>query len=357
MKLHELVSGNSARLKVKKPSLSDTYKADKSYREEIDNLHTLIASKNNVIENLNQTIEEKQNQLEQIENKNNIEFEQAELLQKEYLDYKQAIKLTSIEANNAEQGTKEKKEILEKLSLEESVLRKDLIDMQDKVSASNINLEDITFKTNEKINEGNEAKQKLDGCMENLKVVENNLGIQTASLNKLETTLGEKETLIQNFIKEAETKQKEIVPIDTLLQDIREKQETVFQLTAQAEELKTILDDGAKLSLSFQSTIEETDKKQRLRHRLLLLEIKDLDVVVSEKLDYISDLDGASKIQKDEIETQQEKLNDLMGQEMELRASMEDIEFRKLVKTTPEVSAVPTLGLSESPFHKKTGVS
>ena len=30
-------------------SLSDTYKDDKSYREEIDNLHTLIDSKKNIV--------------------------------------------------------------------------------------------------------------------------------------------------------------------------------------------------------------------------------------------------------------------------------------------------------------------
>ena len=42
---------------------------------------------------------------------------------------------------------------------------------------------------------------------------------------------------------------------------------------------------------------------------------------------------------------------------MELKTSIDDIEFRKIVKTTPEVSVVPTLGLSESPFHKKVGVS
>ena len=48
MKFQDLVSGNSVKLRSKKPSLSDTYKDDKSYREEIDNLHTLIDSKKNI---------------------------------------------------------------------------------------------------------------------------------------------------------------------------------------------------------------------------------------------------------------------------------------------------------------------
>ena len=357
MKLQELVSGSSSKLRIKKPSLSDTYKDDKTYREEIDNLHGLIDSKNTFIESLDQAIKEKQQELNNLDNKNNLEFEQAELLKKEYLDYAQAIKVTSIEAKNAEQGTLEKRDILEKLALEESVLRRDLIDIQDKVSASNSNLSELTSKTNEKINEGNETNQKLLVSIENLKVVENNLGVQTSSLKKIESTIGEKEILLKNFITEAEIKQKEIVPIDDLLREIHEKQELVYQLTAQAEELKTILDDGAKLSLSFQSTIEETEKKQRLRHRLLLLEIKDLDVVVSEKLDYISELDDASTIQKESIESHKESIQELMKEEQKLRDSLEDIEFRKFVKTSPEVSVVPTLGVSESPFHKKTGVS
>lgn len=45
VKLQELMYGNSSKVLLKKPSLSDTYKADKSYREEIHNLHTLIDSK------------------------------------------------------------------------------------------------------------------------------------------------------------------------------------------------------------------------------------------------------------------------------------------------------------------------
>ena len=140
MKLQELVSGNSVKLRAKKLSLSDTYKADKSYREELDNLHNLIASKNTFIENLDQTIEGKQQEIEDLNYKNNLEFEQVELLRKDYLDYEQAIKVTSIETKNAEQGTLEKRDILEKLSLEENVLRKELIDTQDKVSAANSNL-------------------------------------------------------------------------------------------------------------------------------------------------------------------------------------------------------------------------
>ena len=357
MKLQELVSGNSTKLRVKKPSISDTFKDDKSYREEIENLHILIESKNDVIKTLDQTIEDKQQKLNDIENKNSLEFDQIETLQKEYLTYKQAIKQSSIESQNAEQGTSEKKEILDKIKLEESVLRKDLIDIQDSVSSANTNLVDITFKTNEKISDGNTAQQKLDNAIENLKVVENALGIKTSSLNVLETEVSEKNNLLQRFIKEAEDKQKEIVPLDKLLEEIREKQELSFQLTAQAEELRTILDDGAKLSLSFQSTMEESDKKQRLRHQLLLLEIKDLDVVISEKSDHISDLDTNTQTLKTDIETQQDAIKELQKQEMELKTSIDDIEFRKTVKTTPEVSVVPTLGLSESPFHKKVGVS
>ena len=357
MKLQELVSGNSTKLRVKKPSISDTFKDDKSYREEIENLHILIESKNDVIKTLDQTIEDKQQKLNDIENKNSLEFDQIETLQKEYLTYKQAIKQSSIESQNAEQGTSEKKEILDKIKLEESVLRKDLIDIQDSVSSANTNLVDITFKTNEKISDGNTAQQKLDNAIENLKVVENALGIKTSSLNVLQTEVSEKNNLLQRFIKEAEDKQKEIVPLDKLLEEIREKQELSFQLTAQAEELRTILDDGAKLSLSFQSTMEESDKKQRLRHQLLLLEIKDLDVVISEKSDHISDLDTNTQTLKTDIETQQDAIKELQKQEMELKTSIDDIEFRKTVKTTPEVSVVPTLGLSESPFHKKVGVS
>ena len=113
MKLQELVSGNSVKLRAKKLSLSDTYKADKSYREELDNLHNLIASKNTFIENLDQTIEGKQQEIEDLNYKNNLEFEQVELLRKDYLDYEQAIKVTSIETKNAEQGTLEKRDILE----------------------------------------------------------------------------------------------------------------------------------------------------------------------------------------------------------------------------------------------------
>ena len=357
MKLQELVSGNSTKLRVKKPSLSDTFKADKTYREEIDGLHTLIASKKDSIETLNKTIEQKQQELDSIETKNSLEFDQIETLNKEYWDYEQAIKQASIESQNADQGTAEKKEILEKIKLEESVLRKDLIDIQDKVASSNTNLVEITTKANEKISDSNEAQQKLDSAIENLKVIENTLGIKTASLNTLETEVDEKKNLLKKFIKEAENKQKEIVPIDRLLEEIREKQELVFQLSAQAEELKTILDDGAKLSLSFQSTIEETEKKQRLRHQLLLLEIKDLDVVVSEKSDHISDLDTSIQTLKSNIEVQQDSIKELQKQEMELKESIDDIEFRKIVKTTPEVAVVPTLGLSESPFHKKVGVS
>jgi len=356
VKLQELVSGNSTKLRVKKPSISDTFKDDKTYREEIENLHTLIESKNDVIKTLDQRIEDKQQKLNDIENKNSLEFDQIETLQKEYLNYEQAIKVTSIESKNAEQGTSEKKEILNKIKLEESILRKDLIDIQDSVSSANTNLIDITFKTNEKISDGNTAQQKLDNDIQNLKVVENALGIKTSSLNVLETEVSEKNNLLQRFIKEAENKQKEIVPLDKLLEEIREKQELSFQLTAQAEELRTILDEGAKLSLSFQSTMEESDKKQRLRHQLLLLEIKDLDVVVSEKSDHISGLDTNIQTLKTDIETQQDAIKELQKQEMELKTSIDDIEFRKTVKTTPEVSVVPTLGLSESPFHKKIGV-
>ena len=56
MKLQELVSCNSTKLRVKKPSISDTFKNDKTYREEIENLHTLIASKKDAIETLEKTI-------------------------------------------------------------------------------------------------------------------------------------------------------------------------------------------------------------------------------------------------------------------------------------------------------------
>ena len=367
MKFQELVSGNSSKLRVKKPSLSDTYKDDKSYREAIDNLETLIASKNNIVKTLDQRIVEKQEELEAIRNKNNIEFEQAEILLKEYLDYEQAIKVTSTEAKNAEQGTLEKRSILEKLSLEENVSRKELIDIQDKLSSSNANLASITSSSNDKINESNIAQEKLTEAISNLQVVENNLGIRTSSLKEIETEVGKKEILLQNFISEAEEKQKEIVPIDAILEDIREKQEMVYQLTSQAEELRTILDDGAKLSLSFQSTMEEagnltvtmeeTEKKRRLRHRLLILEIKDLDVIVAEKTDYISDFDRTIQSQKSDIEAHKENIKELMEQEQKLSESMDDIEFRKFVKTSPEVSSIPTLGLSESPFHKKTGVS
>ena len=357
MKLQELVSTNSTKLRVKKPSISDTFKNDKTYREEIENLHTLIASKKDAIETLEKTIEQKQQELDVIENRNNLEFDQIETLEKKYLDYEQSVKQASIESQNAEQGTAEKKDILEKIKLEESVLRKDLIDIQDKVSSANTNLSEVTFKANEKISESNTAQQKLDSAIENLKVVENALGIKTASLRELENEVGEKKSLLERFIEEASDKQKELVPIDKLLEEIREKQELSCQLTAQAEELKTILDDGAKLSLSFQSTMEESDKKQRLRHQLLLLEIKDLDVVVSEKSDHISDLDTSIQTLKTDIETQQDAIKELQKQEMELKTSIDDIEFRKIVKTTPEVSVVPTLGLSESPFHKKVGVS
>ena len=367
MKLQELVSGNSSKLRVKKFSLSDTYKDDKSYREEMDGINNLITSKEYVVETLDQTIERKKQEIEDLSNKNNLELEQAELLRKEYLDYEQAIKVTSIETRNAEQGTKEKKEILQKLSLEENVLRKELIDMQDKVSSSNANLASVSIIANEKVNESNNAQLKLEEAISNLKVVEDNLDTRSSSLKKLDTTLGEKETLLKNFIAEAEEKQKQIVPLDKLLQEIHEKQEMVYQLSVQAEELKTILDEGANLSLSFESTLEEaessfrltmeeTEKKQRVRHRLLLLEIKDLDVVVSEKSDHILDLDNAIQSQKDDIEAHKESITELMEQEQKLRNSMEDMEFRKFIKTTPEVSVVPTLGLSESPFHKKTGV-
>ena len=357
MKLQELVSGSSSKLRVKKVSLLDTFKDDKTYREEIEGLQTLIGSKNEFIANLDQTIKQKQSELDDIANRNNLEYEQVDTLRQDYLDYEQAIKLASIEAKNAEQGTAEKKEMLEKLALEESVLRKDLIDIQDKVSSSNTNLANVTFKANEKIEASNEAQKKLEDSISNLQVVENNLGIRTANLTEIENTIGEKEILLQKFIKEAEEKREEIVPIDDLLETIREKQELVFQLTAQAEELRVILDDGAKLSQSFQSTMEETEKKQRLRHRLLLLEIKDLDVVVSEKSDHILDLDTSIQDLKNDVETQQDNLKELQEQEMELKASIDDIEFRKLVKTTPDVAVVPTLGLSESPFHKKVGVN
>ena len=363
----ELVSGNSSKLRVKKPSLSDTYKDEKSYREEIDNLETLIASRNNLVKTLDQRIEGKQEELEDIINKTNLEFEQAELLFKEYLDYEQAIKLSSTEAKNAEQGTLEKRTILEKLSLEENVLRKELINIQDSLSSANANLESVTSSSNDKINESNIAQERLTDALSNLQVVENNLGIRTASLKEIETAVGEKQILLQNFISEAEEKQKEIVPIDAILEDIREKQEMVYQLTSQADELRIILDDGAKLSLSFQSTMEEagnltvtmeeSEKKRRLRHRLLILEIKDLDVIVAEKTDYISDFDKVIHEQKLDIESHKESIKELMEQEQKLIESMDDIEFRKFVKTSPEVSSIPTLGLSESPFHKTTGVS
>jgi len=357
MKFQDLVSGNSVKLRSKKPSLSDTYKDDKSYREEIDNLHTLIDSKKNIVETLDKTIEKKQQTVDDIENRNNLEFDQIETLQKEYLNYEQAIKMASIESRNAEQGTSEKKIILEKIKLEESVLRKELVDMQDKVSLANANLLDVLFKANETSSENNITQQNLDSAIENLKVVENALGIKTSSLNALENEVAEKNSLLQRFIQESEDKQKEIVPIDKLLTEIREKQEVLFQLMAQAEELRTILDDGAKLSLSFQSTMEETDKKQRVRHQLLLLEIKDLNVVVSEKSDNISDLDTNIQTLKNDIETQKDNIKELQKQEMELKTSIDDIEFRKIVKTTPEVAVIPTLGLSESPFHKKVGVN
>jgi len=357
MKFQDLVSGNSVKLRPKKPSLSDTFKNDKSYREEIDNLHTLIDSKKDVVKTLDQTIEQSQQKLNDITNKNNFELDQIEILRKEYLDYEQAIKVTSIESHNAEQGTLEKKEILEKIKLEESILRRDLVDIQDKLSLANTNLSEITFKANERISDSNIAQQKLISAIENLKVVENTLGIKTASLNLLENEVDEKKNLYYRFIQEAEDKQKQIVPIDKLLDDIREKQEFVFQLTAQAEELRSILDDGAKLSLSFQSTIEETEKKQRVRHQILLLEIKNLDVVVSEKSDHISDLDTSIQTLNNNIETQKDTIDELEKQEMGLKASIDDIEFRKLVKATPEISVIPTLGLSESPFHKKVGVS
>lgn len=357
MKLQELVSGNSAKLRVKKPSLSDTFRDDKSYREEIENLNTLIDSKKNAIETLDMKITEQRGQLENIRNENDLEFNQIEILRKEYLDYEQAIKITSIEAKNAEQGTTEKQEILEKLKLEESVLRKDLVDIQDKLSSANSNLADITFKSNERISDGDTAQQKLDSAIENLKVIENALGIKTSSLNVLETEVSEKKSLLQRFIKEAEDKQKDIVPIDNILTEIREKEEMLYQLTAQADELKTILDDGAKLSMSFQSTMEEAEKKQKLRHRLLLLEIKDLDVVRSEKSDLASDLDNNIQSLKNDIEMHKDTIRELQKEEMELKISIDDIEFRKTVKTTPEVSVVPTLGLSESPFHKTIGVN
>ena len=231
MKLQELVSGNSSKLRVKKPSISDTFKNDKTYREEIENLHILIESKNNVIKTLDQTIEDKQQKLNDIENKNNLELDQIETLQKEYLNYEQAIKIASIESKNAEQGTSEKKEILDKIKLEESILRKDLIDIQDSVSSANSNFIEITSKTNEKISDSNTAQQKLDSAIENLKEIENTLGIKISSLNVLETDVSEKKSLLQRFIKEAEDKQKEIVPINELVDDIREKQELVFQLT------------------------------------------------------------------------------------------------------------------------------
>jgi len=357
MKFQDLVSGKSVKLRSKKPSLSDTYKDDKSYREEIDNLHTLIDSKKNSIATLDQTIEKKQQTVDDLANKNTLEFNQIEILQKEYLDYEQAIKMSSIESRNAEQGTSEKKTILEKIKLEESVLRKELVDMQDKVSSANANLLEVLFKAKETSSENNITQQNLDSAIGNLKVVENALGIKTSSLNALENEVAEKNSLLQRFIQESEDKQKEIVPIDKLLTEIREKQEVLFQLMAQAEELRTILDDGAKLSLSFQSTMEETDKKQRVRHQLLLLEIKDLNVVVSEKSDNISDLDTNIQTLKNDIETQKDNIKELQKQEMELKTSIDDIEFRKIVKTTPEVAVIPTLGLSESPFHKKVGVN
>jgi len=132
--------------------------------------------------------------------------------------------------------------------------------------------------------------------------------------------------------------------------------------------LRNILDEGASLSLSFESTLEEaetsfrltmeeTDKKQRLRHRLLLAEIKDLEVIIAEKSDNVTSLNTNIKTQKEDIELRKEELAELAIQERRLKDSMEDVEFRKFVKTSPEVSSVPTLGLSESPFHKKTGVS
>ena len=165
MKLQELVSTNSTKLRVKKPSISDTFKNDKTYREEIENLHTLIASKKDAIETLEKTIEQKQQELDVIENRNNLEFDQIETLEKKYLDYEQSVKQASIESQNAEQGTAEKKDILEKIKLEESVLRKDLIDIQDKVSSANTNLSEVTFKANEKISESNTAQQKLDSAI------------------------------------------------------------------------------------------------------------------------------------------------------------------------------------------------
>ena len=368
VKLQELMYGNSSKVLLKKPSLSDTYKADKSYREEIHNLHTLIDSKNLTVDELGQKIEDKKEELLDVNNKNNLEYEQAELLQKEYLDYEQAIKVASLEAKNAEQGALEKKEILEKLSLEENVLRKELIDIQDAVSSSNANLANVSIIANDKVLESNTAQQKLDSAISNLKEVEENLGVRTSSLRELETVIGDKIILNTNLTEEITEKQKELVPIDELLLIVREKQELVFQLTAQASELRNILDEGASLSLSFESTLEEaetsfrltmeeTDKKQRLRHRLLLAEIKDLEVILAEKSDNINNLNIDIQNQKDDIEFRKEEISELVIQERRLKESMEDVEFRKCVKTSPEVSAVPTLGLSESPFHKKTGVS
>ena len=71
-----------------------------------------------------------------------------------------------------------------------------------------------------------------------------------------------------------------------------------------------------------------------------------------------NDPDFLNNIQtlKRDIEIQHDTIKELQKQEMELKTSIDDIEFRKTVKTTPEVSVVPTLGLSESPFHKKIGV-
>ena len=50
--------------------------------EEIHNLHTLIDSKNLTVDELGQKIEDKKEELLDVNNKNNLEYEQAELLQK-----------------------------------------------------------------------------------------------------------------------------------------------------------------------------------------------------------------------------------------------------------------------------------
>lgn len=79
----------------------------------------------------------------------------------------------------------------------------------------------------------------------------------------METVIGDKIILNTNLTEEITEKQKELVPIDELLLIVREKQIS-FQLTAQASELRNILDEGASLSLSFESTLEEAETSFRL---------------------------------------------------------------------------------------------